>query len=224
MTGTLEEFVLVARERLTARRLLLNGVVVAGAYALTREPASAVGVALGLTVLAVVETLGETDGVDDRWITGGIGLFVTVGSLAWLGYELTTESSGPVWFPALTALAGGWFLLDARSGTTASWADTENRSFGETVLVTQHVTLIANELDAGPKTVPELAAACDLTESRVREALSAAAEDGVVYRTADTDADGEPRYALDESKTGLGAAVRLAGRRLLRRVARPLRR
>jgi|APHM01.1.fsa_nt_gi hypothetical protein len=224
MSGVFGEFVAAAREQLTARTLLLSGVVVAGAYAVTRDPASAVGTALGLAVLTVVETLGDVDSVDDRLLTGGIGLFVTVGSLAWLWYELTTATAGgPVWFPALTTLAGVWFLLDARATEPGgSRGDTRDPSFAEAMAATQHVSLVADELRDGPKTVPELAAACDLTESRVREALSTASDDGVIFQTSNS--GDEPQYALDESKTGVVATVRLTGRRLLRRIARPLRR
>jgi hypothetical protein len=64
----------------------------------------------------VIQVFQKTPTIDDRWVQVGVGTFVTLGSIAWLGYELTVASStgGPTWFPGLTALVGVWFLLDAR--------------------------------------------------------------------------------------------------------------
>lgn len=55
-----------------------------------------------------------------------------------------------------------------------------------TALVLNRAHLVAEALNPNlePKTVTELADACDLTDARVREALDAMTDDGTVYRVA----------------------------------------
>ena len=134
----------------------------------------------------------------------------------------------------MVAVGGGlWLLLDTRADFVQGRrfdraADPDDLSSREAMLLVQHAALVADRLDEGPKTVPELAAACDLTESRVRDTIEIAGHDGAIYPVddpgADEDADGEPRYALDDRKmgfSGLGrqAAGGLSG--LARRLVRP---
>ena len=210
-----------ARQRLTVRHVLFVGVFLGFVYALTREPGTTFGVAVGLVVVETVQILGDTPSIDDRWIGFGVGTFVTLGSLIWLGVELTTtDTGGPAWFPALTALVGVWFLLDARGGTQ-SYGNEEEMGFTEVMTLMNHASLVVDELEEEPKTVEELAEACDLTESRVREAIEVGAEEGTIYRVAGN--DGAERYALDESKVGPLAFVRVNAKRLLGRLARPFR-
>ncbi|ELZ05120.1 hypothetical protein [Natrialba aegyptia] len=92
------------------------------------------------------------------------------------------------------------------------------------MLVLSHAHLVAEELksDPEPKTVTELADACDLTDSRVREALDAMTDDGTVYRV-DRDSADVDRYELDESKMAGIAFVRSHGKRIVRRSERPFR-
>ena len=92
------------------------------------------------------------------------------------------------------------------------------------MLVMNHAHLVVEELKQEPKTVAELANACDLTESRVREALDVGTDDGMIYRVDSERDDGGERYALDESKVGSVAFVRSNGKRILRRLARPFQR
>ncbi|MFC5971737.1 hypothetical protein ACFPYI_10370 [Halomarina salina] len=235
-----------ARERYTLRHVASLIVVFALVYAVTGEPGSLVGLGAGLVVVETTNLLRETPGVDERWVGVGTGAFVVLGSLAWFAYEVTVvpDSGGPVWFPLVVALAGVWLLLDARqaSATGAAGADDEfdDLSASESMLVMHHASLVTRELRDGPKTVPELAASCDLTESRVREALAVATHDDTVYRVDDPEAyadertddeDGPDagdgtytgRYALDESKVGGAAFVRENGKRVVRRLIRPLR-
>ena len=90
------------------------------------------------------------------------------------------------------------------------------------MLLTQHAHLVGNALREEPKTVSELAAACDLTESRVREAISIAGDGGTIYPVDPGAVD--PRYALDEGNMGASGVGRLAAggaRRLFRRLLRP---
>lgn len=210
-----------ARRRLTPRNALLSALVLALAYGLTREVETVVGIAFGLAVIETVQILAETPSVDDRWVGLGIGAFVTGLSLVWFGYELTaaSDTGGPAWFPALTALVGVWFLLDARSGGQSYADNPDDMGFNEMLTVMNHASLVVEELKDSPKTVSELADACDLTESRVREALAVGTDDGAVYRVDDD----EERYALDESMMGPAAFVRLNGKRVLARLARPFR-
>lgn len=215
-----------ARRRLTLRSALGSAVVLVLVYGITREVNTVGAVALGLVVVETIQILGETPSIDDRWIGFGIGSFVTVLSLVWLGYELTVVSNtgGPTWFPALTALAGVWFLLDARSSDrTYGDEPDDDMGFTEIMTVMNHSSLVVEELKEGPKTVAELAEACDLTESRVREALEVGTDDGAIYRVDSDSKDGAERYALDESMMGPTAFVRLNGKRLLNRLARPFR-
>jgi len=59
-------------------------------------------------------------------------------------------------------------------------------SASEVMLVMNHAHLVVEELKQGPKTVTELADACNLTESRIREVLDFGTDDGMIY-PVDTD-------------------------------------
>lgn len=110
------EIVRTARKQLTVRYGLSLVAFLALIYGFTREVETVVAIALGLVLVETIQILRETPSVDDRWVGVGIGTFVAVTSLAWLGYELTVTATkgGPVWFPALMALIDVWFLFDAR--------------------------------------------------------------------------------------------------------------
>jgi len=94
----------------------------------------------------------------------------------------------------------------------------------EMVLVMNHAHLVVGELKQEPKTVAELADACDLTESRVREAPDVATNDDMVCCVGSEQGDDGERYVLDESKVGGVAFVRSNSKRILRRLARPFQR
>ena len=106
-----------ARERLTARYVLSLVAFPALVYGVTQDVKTVLGIAFGLAFVEIISILRETPTVDSRWVGVGLGAFITVASLAWLGWELTAAAGtgGPAWFPALTALIGVWFLLDARA-------------------------------------------------------------------------------------------------------------
>lgn len=216
------------RDRLTVRHLLPMVAFLALFYGFTRSLETTAAIAFSMVLVESIDVLREAPGVDDRWVGVGIGTFVTVVSLAWLFFELTdpTETGWRQWFPALTALVGLWFLLDARRDFAEGRKRRPERdelNASETMRVMNHAHLVVEELRERPKTVPELADACDLTESRVREALKIASDDDMVYRVDDAERDDSERYALDESKVGGVAFVRFNVRRVLRRLARPLR-
>jgi len=214
-----------ASEQLTARYVLSLVAFLALAYGVTQDIETVLIIAFALAIVEMISILRETPTIDSRWVGVGLSVFITVASLAWLGWELTAaaEPGGPAWFPALTALIGVWFLLDARAdfadGTESDKPD--DMSASEMMLVMNHAHLVVEELKQGPKTVAELADACDLTESRVREVLDFGTDDGMIY-PVDTDTSATAkRYALDESKVGSLAFIRSNAKRILRRLARP---
>ena len=114
---------------------------------------------------------------------------------------------------------GGWLLLDTvynlRNGLHPGSSD-EDIGAAEAMLLMQVGNLVADELQDGPQTVPELAAACDMTESRVRDALEFHERAGTAYED-----DGE--WHLDDSKIGPWAFVRDNARRIGSRLVRPFR-
>ena len=105
-----------AHEHFTLRHLLVIVAFLALIYGFTRDIDALVGVVITFVLGEVIQVFQKTPTIDDRWVQVGVGTFVTLGSIAWLGYELTVASStgGLTWFPGLTALVGVWFLLDAR--------------------------------------------------------------------------------------------------------------
>ena len=224
---------------LLAQRLSVGGVVtwatlLGGLYLATGNASLVVGILTAAVVTEVVDVLEAVPSVDERWVKVGLAGVVLLVSGVWLWADLQ-EPTGDrfVWVPVVAVGGGLWLLLDTRADFVQGRrfdraADPDDLSSREAMLLVQHAALVADRLDEGPKTVPELAAACDLTESRVRDTIEIAGHDGAIYPVddpgADEDADGEPRYALDDRKmgfSGLGrqAAGGLSG--LARRLVRP---
>ncbi|MFC7071555.1 hypothetical protein ACFQJ7_16730 [Halovenus rubra] len=200
------EFVTSVRHRISVRGILVWAVTLAVVVAVTDDPVLILGIAAGAVAGEILDIFGDIPGVDERWGKAAVGLFVMLVSAVWLlttlSRPLTVDSALPIFAIAV----GGWLLLDARADFVQGRRVTgpegvEEMDGGEAMLAMQHMRLIALELKAGPKTVPELAAACDLTESRVIDAIDLASEDGTIYQF-DTDCD-ETRYAVDEQKLGL---------------------
>ena len=77
---------------------------------------------------------------------------------------------------AAVGVGGGWLLLDAlyslRKGVRSSDDERADADSSEVFLSMQVGHLVAEELKDGPKAVAELADACNMTESRVQEALN----------------------------------------------------
>ncbi len=124
-------------------------------------------------------------------------------------------------------------LLDARRDLAdgcrpdRSWVD-DDVNPNDVVLLMNHGNLVMGKLREGPRTVPELAAACGLTQSRVRDAIEVAADVGMVYRLdgpghIDWTGRYAGQYTFDESKAVGWSFVRGTAARLARRLARPLR-
>jgi hypothetical protein len=167
-----------------------------------------------LLVSESVELSDPVPGVDERHFRLLLGLIgVAAAGVAYWG-----QSDAGV---AVAGFAvGGWLALDAlyslRTGLRAGEDDLEDAGFGDVMLLMQVGNLVAEELKTGPKTVPELAEACDMTESRVRDALELHERSGTVSREGDL-------WTLDESKIGAWPFVRDNARRLLTRLLRPFR-
>ncbi|AGB16244.1 hypothetical protein Halru_1637 [Halovivax ruber XH-70] len=218
-----------ARDRLTIRHVLGYVAAVAIVYGISQNASLVLGIATAFVITEAMAVVREAPGIDGRWAGVGIGLFITGISLVWFAYEYVVPASdGLLWFPALTAGVGVWFLLDARrdfvedrrrDGTQPA----DDMTSSEAMLVMSHAHLVSTELESGPKTVPELAAACDLTESRVREVIDVVGDDGTIYPLEESAADDATRYALDESKVGAGAFVRSIVGPAARRLVRPFR-
>lgn len=216
------------RSRLSVRPMLLWAVSLAFVVAVTEDLVVVLAIAAGFAGSEVLDGLVDVPGIDERWAKAALGLVMTVAGGVWLWVELSGATTVETVFPALALATGLWLTLDARAdfvqGRRVTELDAvEEMDTGEAMLAMQHIRLVATELQTGPKTVSELATACDLTESRVRTAIDLASEDGTVY-PVETDAD-DPRYALDERKVGFSGVGRLLGgglRAIVARLARPL--
>ena len=216
------------------RRFSVSGVVAWGLaigllYALTDDPDVLLGIALAFVLTESMNLVRDVPSVDERWVKAGAGALLAVGATVWLALELGGSAvPDDLLFPVLGVLAGLWLVLDARVDFREGrrFGDIENvddLEAGEAMVIMQHARLIGNELEAGPRTVPELAEACDLTESRVREAIEIAGRDGSIYQV-EGDAE-QPRYALDERRmgaSGLGLLAVGGLRNFAARLARPV--
>jgi hypothetical protein len=161
-----------------------------------------------------VELARPLPGLDERHFRLALGLVaVAAGGVAYW-------AQGDVTVTAVGFGGGGWLTLDAlyslREGIRSTDDGMVDADSSEVFLSMQVGHLVAEELKDGPKTVPELADACDMTESRVREALE-------YHDRADTAYSNGDQWHLDESKIGPWAFVRDNTRRALARFFRPFR-
>ena len=225
----LAELAAVLRERLSPVSLAAWVLLVTVVLAVTGDVVVVTLLSSAYLYAEAIALLRTVPGVDERWVGAGTGAVAGVASVVWLWTALSRSATvESVWLPAAAVLASGWLLLD-------TWADfLEGRTLdtddgfeeldgAETMLVMQHGSLVANELRAGPKTVPELAKACDLTESRVRQVVELFGRDDTLY-PVDPAAD-TPRYAVDEQKlgaTGLGRQAAGGFGTLFGRILRPV--
>lgn len=174
-----------------------------------------------LAGIGVLLFLNGVPGIDGRYVKAGIGGLVLLESIV-MGYLVVTGRNGPVGGILLLALIGGWIVLDARydfrhgTKSASQISPQEDISAAEGMLLMNHAHLITEELKNGPRTVPELADACDMTESRVRNALDMAKQAGTIHQRGE-------RYILDESQQSRIGAIQKIAMDLIRRIARPLR-
>lgn len=221
-------FLTALRRELSVFDIVASVLTVGILYLVTESYAVTLGIGVGLLLTHAVDTFRTVPEVDERWIKALLGLFVTAGGslMLWLRSPLSTVADSVL--PVTFVLGGVWVLLDARAdlvdGRRPDTADEmDDLDSTEAMLVMQHLRLLADELEDGPKTVSELADACDLTESRVRQAIDVVREDGTIYQV---DTDDGPRYVLDEQKIGVSGLGRMATgglRGLGRRLVRPFR-
>jgi len=161
-------------------------------------------------LLELAAAARRTDGVNAASVTAAMGVVPLVGGAYFLsiaagvGPELALGTVGVV--------TGTWMVLDGatayRAGVDLTPADGDVDVDAEAVAMT-HASLLVPELrKGGPRTAPELAEACDLTESRVADALERMTAAGLVEETG-------AGYTLDETELGASGLARRAVRRLL---------
>ncbi|WP_253736421.1 hypothetical protein [Halohasta salina] len=218
--------------RFVDRRLDPTTVVVwllvfGGIYAVTRNLALLAGLLTAVVVTEAVDVLDTHPDVDERWVKVGLSGVLLMASSVWLYGEFETPPADrTLWLPAVAIVGSLWVVLDARADFVEGrqFADPEavdDLDSGEAMVVLQHIQLVARSLAEEPKTVEELAVDCDLTVSRVHEAIELGSRDDTIY-PIDPAAD-EPRYALDDRKVGTSGVGRLAAGGLSRLFGRLLR-
>jgi hypothetical protein len=220
------------RRRISFREVLLYLLILAAVFLFTDSIVTVVGIAFAWLFVAGTNLLRDTLGVDERLVKVGFAVLWTVASVVWIWFErsiLLTDVRNSL--PILAVVVGLWLLLDARADfvqnrrrTTPDGFNNKEPDFGDVMLIMIHLRLVADELSSGPKTVSQLASACNITESRVREAIEAVSDDGTIYQVDNT--TDEPRYAVDEQKLGAsGFGLKATGgiTSMVNRVIRPLR-
>ena len=231
-------------QRVSPRSVLWYLLVAAGVIIITGDVALVAGLATAFLVIETRQVLTDAPGVDDGRVTVGFAVILIVLSLAWLVAELRQPAAlQTLWAPVVAVLGSLWLLLDARIDLISdqprdSSDPVDDLDPGAFLLRMLRINRIADTLESGPKSIPEIAAATDLTEPQVRAAIELASEDGPIVRVDDPSVDSAtdderatagdelPRYALDTRQLGMSGVGRivvggLAG--LVHRLARPLR-
>ena len=228
-------------QRVSPRTLLLYLLVAGGVVAFTGNVALVAGLATAFLIVETRQVLIDTPGIDNRWVTAGFAVVLLAVSLVWLVAEFRQPAAlRALWAPVAAVIGGLWLLLDARVDFAYDTADTETDQADDLdpdafLLRMLRLNRIADTLEAGPKTVSEIAACCDLTERQVQAAIELSGDDGPIVRVDDpsadsaaetaTTADDPPRYARNTPQLGVSGVGRLAIgglTSLLRRLARPV--
>jgi hypothetical protein len=218
------ELLAAVRDRLSLVTVVAWGVLVAAVYAVTGQLVLPLAFTTAFVISEGRAVVQAAPGVDVRAFDTAVGVCVTGLSAVWLWVEATPTVTGRILLPVLGLAGGLWLLFDVRADRTQEHGSPASVDLDtdELMLVFQHVRLIARELEDEPQTVAELATACDLTTSRVREAIEYGTQSGTFY-PVDPDAE-TPRYAVDERRTGVVGFGRQAVETLSwvgRRFARP---
>lgn len=217
------------RQRYSVFGLVAWVLVTSGVYLWTNNPALVLGIGTGFAITESMRILQSTPSVDERWFKAAVGAAMAVGGAGWVWYRLTaTPASGSLWVPVFAVVGGFWVVLDARAdflqgrrfGADDDMDALDELAAGEAMLVMQHVGVVADELQDDPKTIEELATACDLTESRIREAIEVASHEGTIYQVESDPAD-DPTYAVDDQKVGASGLGRVAANGV-GRITRPV--
>jgi hypothetical protein len=224
------EMVTALRRRVSVASLALWGLLFAVTVTLAERPQIIVAIAAAYLAVAGIRVSRDIPGTDERRVKAGVGLLIVAAGVGWLLSRASTAETALL--SGLVAVAGGWLALDARADlvdgrrageTLGESADGVDSTLDDPVRFARQTNRLSNELEERPKTVSELASACDLTESRVRDLVALAGQDGTI-RPVDPDSD-DPRYALDDRQVGLGGVGRkvTAGTKgALGRLIRPL--
>ena len=231
-------------QRVSLRAVLWYLLAAAGVIIVTGNVALVAGLATAFLVVETRQVLTDAPGVDDGRVTVGFSITLIVLSLAWLVAELRQPAAlQTLWAPVVAVFGSLWLLLDARVDLLSEQPRdspdlVDNPDPGAFLLGMLRLNRIADTLESGPKTIPEIAAATDLTEPQIRATIELASEDGPIVRVDDssvgsatddereTAGDELPRYTLDTRQLGASGVGRmvvsgLAG--LFHRLARPLR-
>lgn len=166
--------------------------------------------------------LSDTLNVDGRHTSAVVGVGL-------IGLGIGAAAIGGSWVLGAAAVAFGvWIVLDAiaavhagRSLASDTGDTDEEPSPAEVLFEGQVLNLVTQALDEGPRTPTELASACDLTESRTRDALDRLESMDAVY-VLDGAGD-QRRWALDESELGVLAFFRETVTTVLSRALLPIR-
>ena len=229
-------------QRVSLRTLLWYLLVAAGVVVVTGNIALVAGLATAFLVTETRQVLKDAPGVDDRWVTVGLAIVLLAVSFVWLVAEFRQPAAvRTLWAPVAAILGSLWLLLDARvdfiyDQSHGSSDPADNLTPDVFLLRMLRVNRIADTLGSDQKTIPEIAAACDLTESQVRVAIEFTGDDGPIVRVDDkpaestggdavTDSSEPPQYTLDTRQLGVSGVSRMAAgglAKLLRRLARPL--
>ncbi len=188
----------------TAISYLLVAAVVIG---LTGDVALVIAITTTMLFTELIDLCQIVPSIDERWIKGLLGVLLLTGSAAWLwAGSQQSGAVGRLWLPATGVLGGCWILLDTRAdfvqecrfATSDIKSEIDEMDIGEAILIMQHIRLVAEQLKNGPKSLPEIAMRCHLTESQIEQAIELASRDNVIYQV---DTDEEPlRYTLNQQK------------------------
>jgi len=180
-------------------------------------------IAFALVLGEGIHLARDHPGIDSRKLHLVNGVVVTLGSLALLAGSLGVfgRAIGNQFAPPLFgvfSVLGGWWTLDAYTLVRYDVPRRESTdiSRSEAMVQMQVGHLVVESLSDGPKTVAELAADCDMTVSRVEDALERAQRGGVVVQRGET-------YERVERNIGATGLIRSNGSRVLARLARPFR-
>lgn len=210
-----EKLVDVIRREYSIYDLLLAGAFLVLLYTIIESAVVVAGIGIGLLVIALMNVVTKLPDVPSRSGRIARSAVLLIVSASWFVYGLATGAGIENGIPAILLVGAVWLVItEVRSDVTQEHTATEAVSSTEAMVQLQHTQLVIEELQRGPKTATELANDCDLTESRVKQALQILTDDDGVY-VIDHD-EGTPKYAVNESKLGKMAFVRFIGKRLLR--------
>lgn len=203
-------------QRLSVSDVVLWVLFSGSVSALTGDIEIVAAITFAYLFAGAMDLLRDVPTIDERWFKAGGAVLAQGASVVWLAVELSPPvTAGDLWLPALAAVGSAWLVLDARADflqdRSVERADQfERMDTAAFLLAAQHGRLVADELRDGPMTVPELAAACDLTPSRVGTAIEVLGTDGTIYPVDPDSETDTQRYALDEGNVGLSGVGRLA--------------